>query len=93
MIDKHEPLIVSEVFKITDIGTGVFFEHGPHMQSLGPVFVRVTPPSGGKFEIAANLEAARRNQGEVMAMIFRELELSDIPAGSIIQILRRQPAG
>jgi hypothetical protein len=82
-------LVVSEVFEITGHGIGVFFEKDPTPTlPWRSCHVRVTKPSGEHFETTGHVEFARKvATGEVMALCFPRLKLSQIPIGSQINIL------
>jgi len=89
MAIKHDTLIVSETFNITSVGTDVLFEGDPPaLFSLGPVFVVIATPHGDEFKAEGSVEAVRKiPPGEALAMLFRDLNASEIPVGSNVQIL------
>ena len=76
-------LRVSEVAKITNRGTAVFFDDDPVPWSWEPHTVRITTPSGQEIETKAHVEfALRASKEEVMVLLISDLAPSDIPHGS-----------
>jgi hypothetical protein len=80
-----DPLFVSESFRIEDRGTAAVFEHDPVPPwPWRPHVVRVTTPNGHQLKTTAHVEWVRKSSGDVMALLFPDLEVSQLPAGSTI---------
>jgi hypothetical protein len=82
-------LRIIETSEITGRGTAVFFADDPPLSvPMGRYQVRITTPAGAVMETTATVEAARKvPPGEVMALLFDELEPADLPRDSEVAIL------
>ena len=87
---KPEPLEVTRVVEIAEMGTIVFFrqEPEPRWPQLGHL-VRITVPGGISFDVKAEVELAQSPAfGEVMILIFPDVKQHQVVVGSRIEMLQ-----
>jgi hypothetical protein len=76
---------VSEACFITGRGTVVFLAEEPRWLPWRQHKVTVTKPGGDIFEAIAQVESARRvPPGEVAVLLFKGIQASEFPRGTII---------
>lgn len=81
-----DDLTVSKVFEIEGRGTTVVFVEDPDpWWPIASTNVNIMQPSGDTITATANVELIRKvPPGEVMALLFADLKVDQIPLGSLI---------
>lgn len=80
--------IISSAFEVSGRGVVVLFEGDPPVTlPLGSVTANVSISTGGHRRVRASIETARKvPSGEVLAMVFKELELQELRPGTTVSI-------